>query len=243
MEAENFPVLYEQERRYWWFQGRLAIVREVLARWAPRRRYRALNLGCGTGAVTEALAGEADVVSLDLSPAALSFCRKVGLARLVSADAQRVPLASAAFDVVLALDILEHLPDDARGAREIARVLAPGGVLVASCPAFEALWSGFDDLAMHQRRYTRPRLVRELRKAGLDVELSSYFNTWLLPAAIAHRVRDRVAARRVDPDTALPQVPPLMNGLLARLFASEGRWIRGTGLPAGLSVLAVARKR
>ena len=93
---------------------------------------------------------------------------------LVRGGAERVPLRGAAFDWVLALDVLEHLKDDAGALAEAARLLKPGGRLVLTVPAWPGLWSEHDVALGHHRRYRRADLVRRVRSAGLEVERTTY---------------------------------------------------------------------
>src|SRR5947208_349797 len=132
---------------YWWFVARRSAALRFLADYLPRETpVRILDAGCGTGALLEALRHDPgrESVGLDFAEAALQFCRQRGYDRLVRGDLEALPFADARFDAVTALDVLEHVPDDHAAAREIARVLRPGGVLVASVPAYRFLWSSHD---------------------------------------------------------------------------------------------------
>ena len=94
---------------------------------------RVLDNGCGTGflfdAVRDRIPAAAEVIGLDISRGMLAKARRRH-DRLVRGDATRLPFADAAFDTVLARSLLHHLSDREAGAREIARVLKPGGGLV-----------------------------------------------------------------------------------------------------------------
>jgi SAM-dependent methyltransferase len=94
---------------------------------------RVLEVGCGWGELAEWIAREtrAEVVAIDLSPHMVQLARERGVAASV-ADVQTLPFADGAFDVVVAAWMLYHVPDLARGLAEIARVLRPGGRLVAA---------------------------------------------------------------------------------------------------------------
>ncbi len=96
-----------------------------------------------------------------------------------------LPRLSGRFDIVTCLDVLEHLDDDVAGLRTIRSLLAPGGQIVVTVPAYDWLWSGEDVISMHRRRYTRRRLLAAARAAGLDVLYASYFNLSVLPAMTA----------------------------------------------------------
>ena len=111
---------------------------------------------------------------VDLSPPAVArLNRGGGLAQ--SGEISALPFGDAAFDLVLACDVLEHVADDRRAFRELNRVLRPGGVLIFSVPLHPAHWTVFDDYVGHARRYA-PGELRELLAAhGLAVERSAIF--------------------------------------------------------------------
>jgi SAM-dependent methyltransferase len=108
--------------------ARVPAVAAVVAA-APRR---ILEVGCGWGELAEWLAREtrAEVVATDLSPRMVELARERGVdARL--ADVQDLPFGDGEFDVVVAAWMLYHVPDLDRALSQLARVLRPGGRLVA----------------------------------------------------------------------------------------------------------------
>ena len=126
---------------------------------------------------------------------------------------------------------------------EIARVLRPGGYLVAWVPAYEFLWSEHDDAVGHRRRYVRGGLERVLEGAGLHVERCAYTMTAVLPAAVGMRLARRLLPRR----RALPRkdhvgLPQPVNSLLAHVVGFGGALYGRVPAPFGLSILAVARR-
>ena len=228
---------------YWWFVARRAAALRFLSDYAPSGDPRQiLDAGCGTGALLEALRRLPDfeAVGLDFSEAALDFCRERGYGRLVRGDLEAMPFTGAQFDAVTALDVIEHVPDDIAAAREIARVLKPGGILVASVPAYPFLWSNHDVALHHRRRYYRAGMVRLLEGAGLRIEKSTYLLTALFPLAAAQRL----AARMVRPaaEAGLPPVPQWLNRFLVALQNAELSISRRVNLPWGLTIMVVARK-
>ncbi len=181
------------------------------------------------------------------------WARKDGAAvLLVRGAAERVPLRSARFDLVLALDVLEHLDDDAPAIAESARLLAPGGTLVVSVPAWPFLWSEHDEALGHKRRYRRADLGRRLAAAGLRVERVTYFNTFLFPVALAYRLAGKWAGKRTLKGTSAAHSRPPQSdtrrlgnragAVLEAVFAAERLWIGRLNAPFGVSLLAVARK-
>jgi SAM-dependent methyltransferase len=184
---------------------------------------------------------DAVATGLDFSPDALHYSRDRGHRRLAGGDLSLLPFRSGSFDVVSALDVIEHVPDDHRALSEISRVLRPGGILVASVPAYQFLWSAHDEALHHYRRYGGKQFADLVNGTGLRVERQTYLLSALFPIAAAVRL---VARRTVTADSAaaLPRVPALVNRALIGLQNAELGIARRMPLPFGLSVLLVARK-
>ena len=99
---------------------------------------------------------------VDISAPALATLRERG-ARVILGQISSLPFADGAFDLVCALDIVEHVDDDDGAVGEPARVTKPGGVLVISVPLHASLWSAFDDFVGHKRRYEPSGLIASWR--------------------------------------------------------------------------------
>ncbi|MGF1466293.1 MAG: methyltransferase domain-containing protein [Sandaracinaceae bacterium] len=135
MKPLEHQKMFEAETRHFWFVGTRAVMLTLLERalGTELAGARILDVGCGTGYTLTRLPPTARSVGLDLAPAALRYAAlRAPAASLVRASAYQIPFADATFDVVLALDVLEHLDDDVDAAQEIARVLRPGGVSVVA---------------------------------------------------------------------------------------------------------------
>jgi SAM-dependent methyltransferase len=86
-----------------------------------------------------------------------------------------LPFATDTFDLVCALDIVEHVDDEDGALSEISRVTKRGAVLLLSVPLHPTRWTSFDDFVGHRRRYEPERLSRKLREHHLVVERSAVF--------------------------------------------------------------------
>lgn len=121
---------------------------------------------------------------LEASPPAVRKLAAHG-ARALVGDVSELPFAAEAFSLVGAFDLVEHVADDAKVFREIARVLRKGGALVLSIPLHAAWWTPFDDLVGHYRRYDPPALLKILEEQGFALEESAPYgmqpqSPWLL---------------------------------------------------------------
>src|SRR5262245_58571858 len=194
VDPRIYAPLRELERTHWWFRGRRRILAAALDRLGVRSG-RILDVGCGAGANLELLGQRephAGLVGMDVEREPLRFCREDRRTPVCQADAAHLPFASACFDLVAALDALEHFEDDAAALRELGRVCRPGGALLATVPAFPALWGSVDELGHHHRRYRRRELLARVREAGFEVVFERYVNWLLFPPIATLRLLSRV---------------------------------------------------
>lgn len=247
MNAAEYERMYRLEDTYWWFVGRHRLIEALLSRHLGVPEFGSatrtlLDVGCGTGAMSARMARWGNVVSADFSPLALQFSRRRGLHHLVGADAMRLPFRSNAFDALIALDLLEHLPDDRAALCEFFRVLKPGGYVFALVPAYQHLWSEHDVALMHHRRYVRRELSERFNEAGFHLEKLSHTMTFFYPLVSLQR---RLNARKPPhdpPQAAMPLFPSPVNAALTRVVTAENALARRLNFPFGVSILCIARK-
>jgi SAM-dependent methyltransferase len=138
------------------------------------------------------------------------------------------------------LDVLEHLPNPEAALRQAVELLAPGGILLVTVPAFMALWTRHDDLNHHYTRYTQRTLGMLAAAAGVQVSEMRYFFRWPAPAKLAVRLMEALVPGVPVPPT-LPPRP--LNWLLYTLSRLEERLLARAPIPFGTSVLAIGRRR
>jgi SAM-dependent methyltransferase len=246
LEAE-YAAMRQAEERHWWYLGLHDQVRRALTRCRGlvSGPGRVLDAGCGTGKVLELLA-DVKPVGLDLSSTALSLARERGDFPLVRASAVTLPFADAAFDVALSLDVLANVPpcDVPAAFAELYRVLAPGGALVLNLVAFQALYAEHDRAVGVVRRYRAGEVREMLAGAGFALDILSYSNTLLFPAAALVRLARRRRRPDCEPVSDLTPLPGPLNAALAAVRRLENAIIVGQKrtFPFGLSVFALARK-
>jgi len=251
MKHEEYERMYRFEDTYWWFVARRHLITTLLANAYPRRTdLQILDIGCGTGKMLDELAPFGAVTGADFAPEALAFCRERGAQTgadypLARADVRRLPFAPASFDVVTAMDIIEHIDDDKAASREILRVLKPGGRLFVTVPAFQSLWSEHDEALHHFRRYTAPHLKDLFQRAGFTVPKLSYTVTSLFPGIWAYRqLANRLPKRRAGAEKKadLVEFSPAVNTALRVLSEWETQLVQRVNLPFGVTVVCVAQK-
>ena len=246
MEAELYDELHHVEQTHWWFQARRHIVWSLVRRYLggrSNRRLRVCELGCGTGGNLAAVADIHDVVGIECSPQALAYAQhalgnRVRFGRLP----HEIDLPPQSFDVVLMTDVLEHIEDDAASAIEALRLLRPGGVLVATVPAYQWLYSPRDAHHHHFRRYGKRRFAKLWQRPDAQTLLLSHYNTLLfLPTAIVRLASKIIPDHCKLGDLTVPQ--RTLNTMLAELMGSEVNLLGRLYLPFGVSLAAVIRKR
>jgi len=243
MKEHTYPIMFRVEQSHWWYTGRRKILArfiEDICRGVTDRRPRILDVGCGTGANLLLLSQYGDAEGVDISEDALAFCRERGLEKVKLGAGEELPYDDGTFDLVTALDVVEHMDDDLAGLREMRRVLRPGGRVLLFVPTFMFLWGLQDDVSNHRRRYRLPELRRVLEQAGFEIERMTYANiTFFLPILFVRKLM-RITGMTADTENNINVTA--LNGLLGRLLGAESFVLRFMNIPFGVSGLCVARK-
>lgn len=242
MRDHTYPIMFRIEESHWWYTGRRKILSSFVQDICPLvtdRRPRILDVGCGTGANLLMLSKYGDAEGVDVSEDALAFCRERGLENVKLGAAEKLPYDDGTFDLVTALDVVEHLDDDLAGLREMRRVLRPGGRVLLFVPTFMFLWGLQDDVSNHRRRYRMPELRRVLEQAGFEVERTTYANITFFMPILAMRKLMRLTGIKAESENNINV--SALNGLLARMLGAESFVLRYMNIPFGVSGLCVAR--
>jgi len=241
MERAVFDRMAELDQHHWWFLARRRILEILIDRIVQLpKKARILEVGCGTGHNLSMLKRFGKVEASELDPSARALASKRLRGQVKEAKLPDLSMFERdAYDLVALLDVLEHVPDDLGSLRAILKRLKPGGALLLTVPANPWMWSAHDVAHHHFRRYTRKQLEELFSKAGLEVQLLSYFNTLLYPLVAAARIIGKMTRK----DTADDQLPgDVVNGVLGRIFGLESGMIGRMPMPFGVSLLAIVRR-
>jgi SAM-dependent methyltransferase len=220
---------------YWWHRARADLLHVVFSPFVGTPR-RTLDVGSADAPSVGWIRGSQPHVTLDLFPEGLVPGEGV------CGSATALPFGDESFDVVSAFDVVEHCEDDVLAVSELARVLAPGGRMLLSVPAYQWAWSDHDIRAGHHRRYTKRRLDRVVEDAGLSVARSTYAFGAVFPLFVAERARRRFRGSAAQSDSRLPLVSARADRVLMGLSGLDKRLLRRTDLPFGSSVFLAAVK-
>jgi SAM-dependent methyltransferase len=245
MNSLEYDKMYQLEESNWWYAGRRDLVLKMADQISKAFKYTSMNIldaGCGTGLNLKYLQTCGCSIGLDISEDALRFSRIRGLPSLVCGSADRLPFKNNVFDLVLALDVIEHIEDDKSAIKEFYRVLRTGGSLIVTVPAFMSLWSEHDLAVHHKRRYARPEICDLLRSGGFKIERASYWNLFLFLPVFAIRHIRRLLNSEHKRQTDLVELPSIINGFLLGLLGLERSMIGQFNLPIGISIICICKK-
>lgn len=244
MRRDLYEEMYRQESYYWWHVGKRGLVKALLKEFTGLRKksLKILDVGCGTGMMMKELSENSEIWGLDNDPLALKFCQKRGFTNFKNGDLEKkLPFKDKSFEIVLCLDVLEHLRDEKLPVKEFFRILKPKGFLVVTVPAYPALMSRWDLVCGHQRRYTQEGIKRLLGEVGFAPRKTSYTNFFsLLPAILVRFLKSNFQKENYSSDFL--DLPPWLNRFLLGLAKVEKRIIIKANLPAGLSLICLAQK-
>jgi 2-polyprenyl-3-methyl-5-hydroxy-6-metoxy-1,4-benzoquinol methylase len=243
VDLKESEILGATVEDHWYYQAKqVALLRTV----ADLDATTAIDIGAGSGYFARRLLAASTVTAIDCVdtsyPASSHERADDGTGIRFLPD-----LASARRDVdlVLLMDVLEHVDDDHHLLVEATDRLAEHGRVVITVPAYQFLWSGHDEFLEHRRRYNLGQTERLVTSAGLCIERAHYVYGLVFPAAAAQRLADR-ASRRLrrgegSAESKLVAHHPVVNRALAAICAAEAPWQRFNRV-AGLSVLIRARR-
>lgn len=236
MDLKEVDLLGDDVATHWYYRAKGAALTHLLG---PRPGARILDLGAGSGFFSRQL--------LARTTATEAWCVDT------SYDADRDECESGKpihyrrhllgieADLVLMMDVLEHVDDEAALLAAALEQAAPDARILISVPAFQWLWSPHDDFLGHRRRYTLEQLTARVEAHGLRVERAAYYYGLVLPLALVTRLAARISWSEGQSRSQLRRHHPLVNGLLAALCHAELPWFTHNRL-AGLSVFCVARR-
>lgn len=241
MNSDEYDNLVRVERHHWFYTGKRTIARWAIDTFGSKAdRPTLFDCGAGTGAFAAEMVSTHHVSVMDDHAESLELLRqKFTPDQVIEGSASAMPLPDNTADIVTLLDVLEHVEDDTSAVAEIHRVLKPGGILVLTVPAMMQLWSSWDEVLHHFRRYHREPLRAMFSSADWQIEHIKYVNTAVFPLVWWAR-RSR---RPTDSARSEEYIPPgWINACLRWVFVKSAvtRWWPA---PFGVGLLLVVRRK
>jgi len=247
MNPAEFANIRQSEEDFWWYRGmRATLFRMLEPHLKGHAIGSALEAGCGTGYLSHLLQRERgwEIIPLDFSGDGLRYARELGVRNPVQGDIRSLPFGDGAFDLVMSVDVIAHLPrgDEHLAARELARVARRGGLVVVRTSALDMLRSRHGEFAHERQRFTRRRLMGLFAGAGIRILRCTYSNSLLMPIALL-KFRVWEPLLRKPAESGVQRVAPWLDRLLYAPLAVEAAWLgAGHNLPAGQSLVLIGEK-
>ncbi len=234
--GQRYRELYE---RHWWWRAREAVILDVLRQHRPPQGWgRILDVGCGDGLFFEPLSQFGEVEGVEAA-AELVDLELVRSGRVHICPFDHRFQSGKRYSLILMLDVLEHLSDPEAALGHALSLLEPDGLLLVTVPAFMVLWTNHDVLNAHLARFTKKSFSELAGRAGLRVQSSRYFFSWLFPAKLAARLGQHLFRNQPK----LPMIPPRwVNEALYKLSRLEERTLGAWHCPFGSSLMVMGSK-
>ena len=258
MDEALYEAMADEQSWHWWYVGRRAMIAQSLDAMALPVSARLCDVGCGPGGNLALLARYGSVIAIESQARARAYAQALNIAAIVEGSLPNAidwealwKRQGGAFDVVAALDVLEHVEDDQAALHCLAQGLKPKGRLLISVPAHPWLWSAHDTAHRHFRRYRREELIQKAQACGFHIARLGYFNSFLFfPIAAVRLLLKQSSNQSAAPNhrrlERLSHAGPL-NRLLCHIFKSETIFVNHLRLrhyfPWGVSLMAVLEKR
>jgi SAM-dependent methyltransferase len=240
MEKYLYDDLFELEDSHWWHISKRRTVRTFISRFCNKKNLKILDMGCGTGKNMEELSAFGDVFGIDSSAEAVAYCRTRGQFGVRKGSTYNSGFSANSFDLITLLDVLEHT-DDHKTLTEVKRLLVSGGNVLITVPAFSWLWSRWDEVLHHRRRYNKKMLEVLLEREGFELVKSSYLYSFLVvPAFLIRWIKTLSYNKSYSSDFKLTL--PIINKLMVLICDMERTLMMKFSIPFGTSLVVLARK-
>jgi SAM-dependent methyltransferase len=241
MQTAHLQELVDLEDTYWWHVAKRDLVLQLLAKHAPAP---GKLIEGGVGSARNLLAfrdAGYDVSGFDLMPEAVLHARSRGVESVEQHDLVAAwPVKPNSVKAVVLLDVIEHVEFPTRVLSHAREALQTEGVVIVTVPAYQWLYSDWDEALGHYRRYTKRALRDQARQAGLKTVRITHWNSFTLPAAVAVRTAQKLVPANRPAD--FPRVSPFANRMLTACADVERWWLKVAPVPCGLSIVGVFTK-
>jgi len=249
MLREGYAVTAEFEEYHWWFLSRRDLIFEMVKKVGggrehhKRKKLNILDYGCGTGYNLAFLSIFGTVTGADKNTVAIKEFSKMANCCYIDLN-EDLTTYYGTYDLIVALDVIEHIDYDVQALKDIWKLLRINGELIISTPAYEWLWSGEDIISQHKRRYTKSSLRAVIQDAGYEEIFLSYFNLCILPFMACVVWGKKLLFPKKAAESNVSKTNRFINWILTRITSIEDTLIGKEKfcLPAGASLVCRLRK-
>ncbi len=252
MDQSYYKAYYHLEREHWWFLVRKKIIAERIRTLLHRpTKIKSLNVGAATGATSDMLAEFGTVMSIEYDATCTEFAKTYLTTPIEQGSILELPFEANQYDLVAALDVIEHVEDHQLAVQELWRVCKPGGHIVITVPAYQFLWSRHDLINHHFRRYTLSQLIDLFRPLQGKFIYQTYYNSFLfLPIATYRWLMNglqKLLGKKEKPvgkyDYEVLGTGGWINQILSGIFHLDYYCLKGgIRFPAGVSIMIFFQK-
>jgi SAM-dependent methyltransferase len=243
MEKSYIKEYEEIYKHHWVFRAREHSILHIVQDLYKNNPLKILDIGCGPGLLIPKLKKYGTVEGIEAPDSQFKYKEDIGsMVHRTSFPSGTGNFPPGKYDLILLLDVLEHIEDDMSAILELRRLLKKNGFAIVTVPAFMSLWGNHDIVNHHFRRYTFPELAHLTSGAGFDLSWSSYFLGWcFLPTFIIRRIRRFTEKNNPRHDFQMP--PDWLNNLFTKISDLEFHVSRACKVPFGVSLIMVIQNK
>ena len=245
MDKVLYKTFFDLQNNHWWFKTKKKIVTSQISLYFAKKSKKNVNIldiGCGSGLMLNVLKEFGKVSGMDASNDAINFSRTLNAGIIKKGSLPKnVPFVKKSFDLILALDVIEHIEEDCEALNSINYLMKKNGILVLTVPALMSLWSKFDEVNHHKRRYRKSELTAKLKAANFQILRITYFNSFLFPMIYFYRKANVFLKKEEVSDLKMPS--QTINFILEKIFLIESYFLSVVNFPIGVSIIAVVKKK
>ena len=240
--SNHFESLSRHERTYWWHVSRLNWAEHILRIIAKKSEFKlTVDYGCGTGGFIHELSKRLNFEShlgVDISLEAIRYASKFGNHYKAILPGQLDTIVDA--DLVLLMDVLEHIKSDKEFLLRIVGTLQPNALVLGSVPAMPCLYSTWDMILGHYRRYTQKNIFNFSENSSCKLLYQGYAFSYLVPATIFFRklYKNEFSKHKCE----FPAVSSFINSILLVLNQYEISLSKKIRIPFGNSLFFLLQK-
>ena len=247
MQNYFYDLRYKIDKKEWRARAKRELVFQFWKKYQNKNesnKTKFLDFGCGTGVLQEQFEKRFGIngFGIDTSKKAINYCRKRRLNQVKIFNGKKIPFKSEYFDLVTAIDVIEHTKDDLKSLTEIKRVLKEAGLAILLVPAHAKLWSTRDINLQHFRRYNPGNLEDKCKKVGFklicskNVDFAIYFLFSLI-----HKLAPKIdGVTKLKMDSASTNI--IFNEIMFVYEQIENKLQNLFNFPVGLSIMIVVQK-